>query len=102
MLAQDVTMVRVTIKKIRNYLKSEETIMERYEMGPCPNLRSQKKGGFFSGCIYTCSATGRNIDSQYVAKICRGVNVKDRNGNWHGAHADCNAFRGYGVCNSRR
>lgn len=76
--------------------------MERYEMGPCPNLRWQKKGGFFSGCIYTCSATGQNIDSQYVAKICRGVNVKDRNGNWHGAHADCNAFRAYGVCNSRR
>lgn len=69
-------------------------------MGTCPNLRKTKTGGLFSTPNYHCSVTGKSIDKEYVNRICNAPNVKDRNGNWHGTHTDCNAFKKYGIGNS--
>lgn len=68
----------------------------------CPNLRFEKtgKGLVFAKGYNWCSATHKQLDTQYVNNIC---NKLIYNGNGNGmsdAYKSCNTYKIYGIRNS--
>lgn len=65
----------------------------------CPNLRTE--GGLLKK-TYRCSATGTNLDKQFVENKCKYWRSLDTySTKYEVKYVECSTFRTYGVRNSK-